>query len=63
VTKAIPFGVFVEVADGVEGLVREDGPDARSGDDVTVVVTGIDRERRRLSLAWTGRSQAAGGSR
>ncbi|MFI7011521.1 S1 RNA-binding domain-containing protein [Streptomyces sp. NPDC050145] len=50
VTKVVPFGVFVEVADGVEGLVREDEPVVRAGDAMTVVVGAIDRERRRLTL-------------
>ncbi|MFJ5219721.1 S1 RNA-binding domain-containing protein [Streptomyces sp. NPDC088354] len=61
VTKVVPFGVFVEVADGVEGLVhlREltrmpvEPPEnvLQVGDEVTVVVTEIDRERRRLALS------------
>ena len=61
VTKVVPFGVFVRVAEGVEGLVhlRElaRGPMSAPedvvliGDEVTVVVTEIDRERRRLSLS------------
>ncbi|GAA3805901.1 S1 RNA-binding domain-containing protein [Streptomyces phyllanthi] len=57
VTKLVPFGVFVEVADGVEGLVHVSEPvDApedvvRVGDQVQVVVTEIDRERRRLVLS------------
>ncbi|MFI8194679.1 S1 RNA-binding domain-containing protein [Streptomyces sp. NPDC085946] len=61
VTKLVPFGVFVRVADGVEGLVHlqdlawtpvEDPSDVvHVGDDVVVIVTGIDRQRRTLSLA------------
>jgi ribosomal protein S1 len=61
VTKLVPFGVFVQVADGVEGLVhvRELGspPGAaledvvKTGDEVSVIVTDVDRERRRLSLS------------
>ncbi|MER6345104.1 S1 RNA-binding domain-containing protein [Streptomyces sp. NPDC001595] len=61
VTKLVPFGVFVEIADGIEGLVplREltstpvERPSdvVQSGDEVTVVVTVIDRERRRLVLS------------
>jgi ribosomal protein S1 len=53
VTKLVPFGVFVEVADGVEGLVPV--PDfAQVGDEVTVVAAEIDRVRRRLSLIGRG---------
>lgn len=61
VTRLVPFGAFVEVADGIQGLVhlRElswtavEAPSdvVRVGDDVTVVVTEIDRERRRLALS------------
>lgn len=60
VTKLVPFGVFVEVADGIEGLVplwelpskpvENPAEVVRVGDDVTVFVTKIDRERRRLTL-------------
>ncbi|MEU7527681.1 S1 RNA-binding domain-containing protein [Saccharothrix sp. NPDC042600] len=50
-----PIGVFVEVADGVEGLVRGREPDLardfRVGDEITVVVSEIDRAGRRLGLA------------
>jgi ribosomal protein S1 len=56
VTKLTPIGVFVQVAEGIEGLVRlrEPAPVAvpsQVGDEVTVVVTEIDRERRRLALS------------
>jgi small subunit ribosomal protein S1 len=61
VTKMIPFGVFVRVADGIEGLVHlqeltlmpgETPEDVlQIGDEITVVVTEIDRQRRRLALS------------
>jgi small subunit ribosomal protein S1 len=61
VTKLVPFGVFVQVADAIEGLVRlkeltwtpveTPAEVVQVGDEVTVVVTGIDRERRRLVLS------------
>jgi ribosomal protein S1 len=61
VTKMIPFGVFVELGDGVEGLVhlRElswepvEAPEdvVQVGEQITVVVTEIDRQRRKLSLS------------
>ncbi|KUN23170.1 RNA-binding protein [Streptomyces antibioticus] len=61
VTKLIPFGAFVEVADGLEGLVHlrelawtpvETPSDVvRVGDGITVAVTGIDRERRTITLS------------
>ncbi|MEU5660027.1 S1 RNA-binding domain-containing protein [Streptomyces sp. NPDC047737] len=60
VTKLVPIGVFVQVADGIMGLVhlREfaltplhpaDMPQV--GDDMTVVLSDIDRQRRRLSFS------------
>ncbi|MEW2288561.1 S1 RNA-binding domain-containing protein [Streptomyces sp. NPDC047841] len=68
VTKLIPFGVFVQVADGIEGLVHlrelawtpvEAPADVvQVGDEITVVVTEIDRERRRLSLSRRQSSSA-----
>ncbi|MBP5863728.1 S1 RNA-binding domain-containing protein [Streptomyces scabiei] len=61
VTKLVPFGVFVEVADEVEGLVPlpelgvepVSGPEGivQIGDEVSVVVTDVDRERRKLTLS------------
>lgn len=61
ITKLVPFGVFVQVADGIEGLVhlRELTPEpveypsdaVQSGDEITVVVAAIDREQRRLTLS------------
>jgi ribosomal protein S1 len=61
VTKVVPFGVFVQVADSVEGLVHRRGLTRmpvetpkdvlQAGDEVTVVVTEIDRQRRRLALS------------
>jgi small subunit ribosomal protein S1 len=70
VTEVLPFGVFVRVADGIEGLVRVADPVptavaagsqvVRAGDRMQVVVTGIDRERRRLNLS---RRQAVTGLR
>ncbi|MFJ1768363.1 S1 RNA-binding domain-containing protein [Amycolatopsis sp. NPDC088138] len=53
VTALSPIGTFVEVADGIEGLVpprTPAEPQPEAGAEVTVVVTGIDRERRRLTL-------------
>ena len=76
VVKLEPFGAFVEIADGVEGLVhiseisdrRLNHPrEALSvGDEVEVVVLASDGERRRLSLSIKGvaaqqeRAHAAG---
>lgn len=61
VTKLVPFGAFVRVEDGIEGLVHIselaqrhiDLPDqvAKVGDEVFVKVIDIDLERRRISLS------------
>ncbi|MYQ86878.1 S1 RNA-binding domain-containing protein [Streptomyces sp. SID4936] len=61
VTKLIPFGAFVQVTDGIVGLVHLqelaetpiEAPEevVQVDDKVVVVVTGIDRERRRLALS------------
>ncbi|MFF1494775.1 S1 RNA-binding domain-containing protein [Streptomyces sp. NPDC058304] len=61
VTKLVPFGAFVQVADGIEGLIHLQELTAtpvgtpeevvQVGDEVSAVVTGLDRERRRLSLS------------
>ncbi|UWE07559.1 S1 RNA-binding domain-containing protein [Actinacidiphila bryophytorum] len=59
VSVLVPFGAFVRVADGVEGLVRRQdlttGPAVadvvRVGEEIAVVVREIDLGRRRLSLS------------
>ncbi|MEW1640401.1 S1 RNA-binding domain-containing protein [Streptomyces sp. NPDC093801] len=61
VTQLVPFGAFVRVADGIEGLVhlRDLGPTpveapeeiVQVGDEITVVAREVDRSRRRLSLS------------
>ena len=61
VTKVVTFGAFVEILDGVEGLVHisELAPHhvenpreiVEPGDDVRVKILEIDSERRRLSLS------------
>lgn len=69
VTRLVPFGIFVEVAHGIEGLLHQredpdgapphspDGP-VQVGDEVEVIVSDIDRPRRRVALSWP---QAAAG--
>jgi small subunit ribosomal protein S1 len=61
VTKLVPFGAFVRVKDGIEGLIHLselsttpiETPDqaVRIGDEVTVTITEIDPLRRRLALS------------
>ncbi|PYC88133.1 hypothetical protein C7C46_01415 [Streptomyces tateyamensis] len=45
------IGAFVRVADGVVGLVHEPGTALKPGDQVTVTLAEVDRERRRVLLA------------
>lgn len=56
VTKLVPFGAFVQVADGVEGLAHAQEltvPVAalQVGGEIMVAVAGVDRGRRRLALS------------
>jgi small subunit ribosomal protein S1 len=65
VTRVTPFGAFVELAPGVEGLVhvselgagrplRHARDAVKAGDAIDVTVKAIDREQRRLSLVPSG---------
>jgi small subunit ribosomal protein S1 len=61
VTKLVPFGAFVRVGDGIEGLVHVSELAIRHveipeqvvtvGDDVMVKIIDIDLDRRRISLS------------
>src|SRR2546426_5761080 len=61
VTKLVPFGAFVQVAEGIEGLVHisemaehhVEFPEqvVRPGDKVTVRIIDVDLQRRRISLS------------
>jgi ribosomal protein S1 len=49
VTKVLPFGAFVRVAEGVDGLlVGEDRPGL--GASVSVRIAEVDLEKRRMKL-------------
>ena len=52
VTRVVPFGAFIEVADGVQGLLHESNWFARPklGSAIHVRIAGIDVENRRISL-------------
>ncbi|MFF8844465.1 DUF6817 domain-containing protein [Streptomyces sp. NPDC015127] len=53
VTTGVAFGVFVRVADGVEGLLHDDdlaGRALRVGDEVDVVIAGVNVVQRRVRL-------------
>ena len=69
VTKLAKFGAFVKLADGVEGLVhiselsdrRVTSADAvvKPGQEVKVVVLGVDRTNKRISLSISKAQQEA----
>ena len=70
VTKLVPFGAFVELGDGIEGLVHisemasrhVDVPSQVSnvGDLVQVKVMDIDMDRRRISLSMKAAAETLG---
>ena len=70
VTKLVPFGVFVELGDGVEGLVHisemakghVETPDQVTsvGQVVHVKVMDVDLERRRISLSMRAAAETLG---
>ena len=64
ITKLVPFGVFVQVGEGIEGLVHisemaahhVDSPDqvVQMSEELWVKIIEIDTERRRISLSIKG---------
>jgi len=71
VTKLVPFGVFVRVSQGIEGLVHiselaerhVEQPEqiVKVGDEIFVKVIDIDLERRRISLSLKQANLASDG--
>jgi small subunit ribosomal protein S1 len=68
VVRLEPFGAFVELAPGVEGLlhiselgakrpVRHPREAVKAGDTLTVTIIAVDEERRRISLALGERTE------
>ncbi len=62
VTRVTPFGAFIELAPGIEGLAhiselgtgkspRQTRDAVKAGDTIDVTVLSVDRERRRVSLS------------
>jgi ribosomal protein S1 len=52
VTKVLPFGAFVEVAPGVQGLLPQHSwaGEPESGASISVRIDSVDVERQRVSL-------------
>jgi small subunit ribosomal protein S1 len=71
VTKLVPFGAFVRVEEGIEGLVHISELAERHveipeqivqvGDEIFVKVIDIDLERRRISLSLKQANEGSGG--
>lgn len=57
VTRIVPFGVFVAVGDGIQGLVHESTLDRfpELGDTLAVEVVDINLVHRRVRLLPSGR--------
>ena len=55
VTKVVPFGVFVAIAYGIEGLLHADHLDAMPlvGDEIPVTITEVDPRMPRVRLSPT----------
>lgn len=55
VSRVEPFGVFVNVEEGVDGLIHssklEPGVELSKGDEITVNVESVDAQQRRMSLS------------
>lgn len=70
VTKLVPFGAFVELGDGIEGLVHISEMASRHvdvpsqvcnvGDPVQVKVMDVDLDRRRISLSMKAAAETLG---
>ncbi|MFP3937822.1 MAG: S1 RNA-binding domain-containing protein [Phycisphaerae bacterium] len=72
VTRVTDFGAFVELTEGVEGLVhiseladgftRSPNDVVSTGDTVSVKILSVDEENRRISLSMKQAAAAAGGA-
>jgi small subunit ribosomal protein S1 len=51
VTKVVPFGAFVKVAEGVEGLLAGERPEEGAAVEVRIMEVDLDRMRMSLKLA------------
>jgi small subunit ribosomal protein S1 len=70
VTKLVPFGIFVDLGNSVEGLVHisemarghVETPDqvVKPGDEIQVKVMNIDEDRRRVSLSMRAAAEELG---
>ncbi|MGW7312061.1 S1 RNA-binding domain-containing protein [Streptomyces sp. NPDC054865] len=70
VTKLVPFGIFVDLDDGIAGLVHcselpPAGPEqtVRIGDEVIVRITEVDVPMRRIRLSLAGTGEVGARSR
>jgi small subunit ribosomal protein S1 len=61
VESSTNFGIFITVADGITGLLPRSrvrkNDSFKTGDEVTLSITAIDKEQRRISLDYTDAAQ------
>ncbi|OGG04223.1 hypothetical protein A2Z33_03675 [Candidatus Gottesmanbacteria bacterium RBG_16_52_11] len=57
VTRATPYGVFVNLSPGIEGLIHiskiSPGEEPAAGDEITCTIEDIQPEKRKISLSMT----------
>jgi ribosomal protein S1 len=57
VTRVTPYGIFVELSPGVEGLVHiskvAPGAEPKTGDEITCLVEDVKPDQRKISLSMT----------
>jgi ribosomal protein S1 len=55
VTRTTPYGIFVELTPGVEGLVHiskvTPGTEPKAGDEITCIVEEVKPDQRKISLS------------
>ena len=57
VTRVTPYGVFVNVSPGIEGLIHiskiAPGEEPKEGSEITCIVEDVQQEKRKISLSMT----------
>jgi small subunit ribosomal protein S1 len=57
VTRVTPYGVFINLSPGIEGLIHiskiAPGEEPKAGDEITCIVEDVQPEKRKISLSMT----------
>jgi small subunit ribosomal protein S1 len=57
VTRVTPYGVFISLSPGIEGLIHiskiSPGEEPKSGDEITCIVEDVQPDKRKISLSMT----------